>query len=367
MRVSTAIENASRSTTASANILVLVVLAACVLGGAATTARAAVFCPSSTNQLIADLAAALANDENDQIRIVAGTYNLTSTLFANTTRAEELVISGGWNANCTVRNGGDTVLDGGSQKNILYLSANSEATLVVRFITFANGKADGSNGSPNGAILAATNGRMFIENNWFVANKGNGQSGVGAVYMNCGGLCSLRNNVFIGNSAAAAGAARVYSSHVGTTPYAYVSGNTFIANTSTGAVGALYVSSYQGKLVVRNNILWNNTGGDLGGLLGLTTLLNNDIGVNVASGMPQADSAGNLSVNPGFAPGFLNLHLAPASPLVNAGVDENISGNDGIGDYDLDGNPRWQGAHPDIGAFETDVLLRNGFDGVVLE
>jgi len=62
---------------------------------------------------------------------------------------------------------------------------------------------------------------------------------------------------------------------------------------------------------------------------------------------------------PQFASGLLNFRLAPDSPLVNRGFD--LSSGD-IGAWDLAGGERLQGVHVDIGAYESDVLLRDGFD-----
>ena len=50
---------------------------------------------------------------------------------------------------------------------------------------------------------------------------------------------------------------------------------------------------------------------------------------------------------------------APVSPLVNAGLDT----PPGVLDCcDLSGVQRVVGAHIDIGAYESDVLLRDGFE-----
>ena len=62
-----------------------------------------------------------------------------------------------------------------------------------------------------------------------------------------------------------------------------------------------------------NNILWSNEGGDLylyG--TGAQLLLHNDIGV-LGGTPPDPDSEGNVSVDPGFAPGLLTFSLAPDS------------------------------------------------------
>jgi hypothetical protein len=65
-------------------------------------------------------------------------------------------------------------------------------------------------------------------------------------------------------------------------------------------------------------------------------------------------------VDPGFAPGPLNLRLSADSPLVDAGLD---AAPGGIGAFDVAGAARVHGAHVDIGAYETiDSIFADGFE-----
>jgi len=111
-----------------------------------------------------------------------------------------------------------------------------------------------------------------------------------------------------------------------------------------------------------NNILWNNNANnavdfhaDTGHLL-----LNNDIGTS-AGFTADFVSAGNLSVDPQFAPcGFLcfSYRLARSSPLVDAGTNTPPGG---LAVSDIYSGPRIVGGAVDIGAVELDVLFADGF------
>lgn len=320
---------------------------------AAPHTRAAVFCADSGAEIAGALAIAATNGEDDQVRIVSGSYTLASTLVHSTHEAFGLSISGRWDAICTAQSGSFSRLDGGGSQRILRINSDALSNLAIFDLYFSGGRSDSG-----GALLVETSGRnVSIERNLFLGNHSTGGAGAARIAVSTSSsLVVVRNNAFLGNSAVD-GAGFVIDASIGN---AYVNGNTVVGNTSTiaGATcGGLCIAGAS-AFHVSNNILWNNSGGDLHiGNTGEARLSYNDIGS--MNGQAPALDLGNLAVDPGFAPGLLNLRLAPDSPLVNAGTYR-AQGN--IGDLDADRAPRLLGASVDIGAYETDVLLRDGFD-----
>lgn len=321
-------------------------------------ARAALVCVDTPAALATALESAEANGEDDDIRIVAGSYALPATLVHSTHEAFALVLSGGWNAGCTARGAAFTTLDGGGSHRVLHVSSDATGDLAITDILFSGGWNDAA--IAGGALAIETSSRdVLIERNVFAGNEDTHQGGAARIAVSTSNsLVTVRNNVVLGNSAPEA-AGLVINASIGD---AYVVNNTIVANTTSiaGALcGGLCISGGS-DFTLSNNILWSNPAGDLHiGNTGAATLLHNDIG-SIGGGSPGPGSTGNLDVDPGFAPGLLNLRLAADSPLVDAGLD---SAPGGVGPFDLGGAVRVQGAHVDIGAYETDdSIFDDGFE-----
>ena len=321
-------------------------------------ALAALACVDTPAALAAALDGAEANGEDDDVRIVAGVYDLPATLVHSTHETFALTISGGWNAGCTARGTGFTSLDGGGTHRVLHVLSDATADLAITDILFSGGWNDAA--AAGGALAIETASRdVRVERNVFVGNQDTHQGGAARIAVSTSdSLVIVRNNVVLGNSAPEA-AGLVVNASLGE---AYVVNNTIVANTTSiaGALcGGLCISGGS-DFTLGNNILWDNPAGDLFiGNTGTATLLHNDVGT-ISGGAPGPGSAGNLDVDPGFAPGLLNLRLAADSPLVDAGLD-NAPG--GIGPFDIAGATRLQGAHVDMGAYETaDSIFENGFE-----
>jgi hypothetical protein len=329
-----------------------------LLGG---SAQAAVFCVNSVSSLQSALTTAAGNGQGDTINVVAGTYALTTPLTANVSDGLSLGIVGSWNAGCGVRGTGATVLDGQQQTAVIDISAQGSSApgLGIAFLTITGGYQD-LNGSHAGAGAALyTAGPVNVENCTFYANRHDGSFGGGLhAYAGPGSTLTVRNNVFLANVSSGASAASLYANG----GPAHVYGNTLVFNQLTGAsvVGGILAAG-PGAYLFANNLFWLNTGGDLFNAAGLgngsLALYNNDIGSLLGS--TTATGSGNFNRDPQFAPGFLNLRLSSSSPLINAGT---LAATGGIGDYDVSGAQRLQGAGVDIGAYESDVLLFNGFE-----
>lgn len=305
-------------------------------------------CVSSPLDLAIALYVAQNNGADDVIDLEVGTYLLGGELdyIAAATETNYLIISGGWAPGCFVRaSSGSTVLDGQSAVRQLYIHANGNVT--INFVTFQNGYSTTSAGGAL-QLTGAANSVLAVNYNVFLDNKDANSAG-GAIYVGSLGTLVLNNNLLLANT----GASTMYLVNDG---IADVNNNTVVGNSLVNhlGVGALELAG-GGNFYLSNNILWGNEGGDLYDASGMAHLYNNDIGVH--GGFSAAGESNGLSVDPQFN-GLLSVTPAPGSPLVNAGLDNPYGG---IGNVDLAGKPRLVGQHVDIGAYETDVLLRNGF------
>jgi hypothetical protein len=343
---------------------------ACVLGACAMQgALGAILCADSAASIVSMLATAASNGESNYVRIVGGTYSLTSEPTYAGTDTTGVDISGGWNGTCTGQDAGATVLDGQGNMRTLVVTQNSffpSATINVHDLTFNNGHAVYAVVGGGGLYAFDRYAAVVIESNRFLANSAE-QLG-GGLEVSSSGPVTVRNNLFVFNSAAFSGGAGFIST---ADPNLYVNNNTVAGNSTPdqfGSGGLDVIGLYGQNTWISNNLFWlnQNATGAADLFVGSPfVLFNNDIsGVSTAPGI-TADplSTGNVSVDPGFAScsGYLcfNFHLGGKSPLINAGFDGPPGG---YGPIDLDGLARVAGAHVDIGAYELDRIFAGDFD-----
>jgi hypothetical protein len=321
-----------------------------------TDAAAAVYCADTAAAIHDALLAAQGDGEDDEVRVVAGTYAAAGIGFGYATAEHHaLVLSGGWDPGCGQRDpAATTTFDGGDQVRTLILEVVGTGGIEVEGLTFAHGLVTGTN--TGAGLYAQSDGDILIEDDVFVSNQGTNFAAGLYAGGNAGSL-TLRNNLFIANRAGSDAAGEVVENG----PAVQVSGNTVIANTATNADGdgngGLYLGG-EAHFTVANNLFWNNGAFDVRNQTLAATFLHNDY-AHLIGQAPGAESEGDLDVEPDFAPGLLNLHLAPGSPLVNAGADDLPAG---LGVFDASGADRLQGRHVDIGAYETDVIFTDGVD-----
>ena len=324
-----------------------VLLAVALFGS--TSAYAATSCVNTPLQLAIALSVAQSNGEDDVIKVEVGTYLLGGELdyIAAPTEAHDLTISGGWAPGCSaLSSSGSSALDGQNAVRPLYVAAGANSRVNIVNLTFQHGNA-ATNAGGGLSMAASTNSILDVESSIFISNKCATTIG-GAIFMS-GEVIYLKNSLVIANS----GASTVY---IANGYIAELNNNTIVGNQLANHVGqgAVYLAGGGQYFNLSNNILWNNEGADLFDPNGMAALYNNDIGVK--SGMPPLSESNGLSVDPDFD-GFLSVMPAPGSPLVNSGLDSPLGG---IGGTDLAGKDRLVGQHVDIGAYETDVLFRNG-------
>ncbi|MBL8245467.1 MAG: hypothetical protein JNL89_14810, partial [Rhodanobacteraceae bacterium] len=133
-----------------------------------------------------------------------------------------------------------------------------------------------------------------------------------------------------------------------------LSNNTAAYNLSDGYDG--HAVDLGGPAVsVWNNIFHSNLGGNVTcDLFALNALLTQNI-VGQFCGSLHGLSQGNTSADPQFV-GATDLRLRRTSPAIDSGV------NNSVGTHDLDGRPRQIGPATDLGAYEADFLLVDGFE-----
>jgi hypothetical protein len=327
--------------------LAAVILNGAMLTSAAAGAHAATFCINSSLGLAIALSVAQSNGEDDTINLEVGDYLLGGELkyIAAASETHRLSIIGGQVPGCgTYASSGSSVLDGQNAVRILTIAAKGEVD--IGRLTFQHGHPSQYAG---GALTLsnASAAPSYIFSSVFIANTDS--SLAGAMYVYSTGDVHLWSNLVFANTGPTA-------MYLNISANAYVTGNTIVGNQfNTMAIGALRPTG-SGTYYLSNNILWGNENADVSDESGLVDYAYNDIGV-IANLSPHSASH-ELSVDPGFT-GPFSVSLAPDSPLVNAGEDSPPGGPGGC--CDPSGDRRIVGTHIDIGAYESDVLLRTGF------
>jgi CSLREA domain-containing protein len=242
---------------------------------------------------------------------------------------------------------GNTTPGGGS-------GISNSGTLNVTKSTFSGNSASvGGSGISNSGTLTVTQSTF----------SGNTTPGGGAGVSNSGTL-NITNSTYSGNSAQFGGG--IYQ--VGASATANVTNSTFSSNSAGSSGGGIFKDPGAGAITLKNTIVADSTaGGNCGG-----TITNG--GNNLDSGATCGWGSNNNSqsnTDPKLGPLASNggltktMALLAGSPAINTGTDA------GCPATDQRGKPRPQGAHCDIGAYESPnvTTLRSGGaqDGWVLE
>ena len=180
--------------------------------------------------------------------------------------------------------------------------------------TITNNTITGNAGYRGGGIYS-TSSSPTISNNTITGNRG---------VFGCGIYCHSGSPAISGNTIIANGAGD------GAGIYCYAFSSPTISNTvvAFNSSGILWTGTGSGTLTLRNNCVFGNTSYDYSGL---------------------SAGTGDISADPLFVDRQAgDYHLLPGSPCIDAGDDAAVL----PGSLDLDGGPRIQGAHVDIGADE---------------
>ena len=321
------------------------------------------FCIADGDALQAALSAAEGNGEDDEIRLRGGIYTAPTGAFAAafayvSIENFDLVVSGGWNSACTnFSHSTSSILDGEDTRNALFITNNAldaEVRFSVSRLTFRNGRVVGAGGGLSIGSVNDVDNRtdITVQHCLFISNFT--ETLAGGLYAESQGIMRINNNLFIANEAQMSAGAAYLDSNDGV---AYVVNNTVMFNTASSNGGGLFYSG-SSTLQLANNILWGNSDMDLWiNSPGTHNRYHNNIGALYA---PMAGVVtGEITTEPEFQPGLLNFSPRPGGALYNGG-DTDPPG--GLATTDLPGRPRVDEGEVDIGAYETPVLFRDGFD-----
>lgn len=324
------------------------------------------FSVTTVSQLENALAVAESNDEDDTIRIAAGTYKLTASLnydSYNFNEKKKISLQG---------IGGNAILDGGGlNKRILFLrTSGNTADITLRNIILTNGYAPEYSGGA-GLFINIAGSDLTLENcqitNCFAgAFYGYNHGGGAYITAGIGSNVSIRNSVIAGNSAKGLGGGLYLSLTDGTLTFV---NNTIVNNHNKSSIvesgGGIYLRLYFDSAVARlyNNILWANSyahgDGDLylddaeydpekGAAIKMYNNNYKQVDWHLGSNLTLSD---NISLAPLLSPDF---RLPVDSPCLDAGTSD----APWFSSQDLEGDPRSIDGNcdgttlPDMGADE---------------
>lgn len=247
----------------------------------------------------------------------------------------------------TIRNGSGTRFGYYTCGAGIYCSSSSP--------TIANNRIT-ENAADHGGGICCEASAATIANNTIIANSASSYGGG----IEClGSSLTVADNTIVGNSAFR-GAAVYCASYAST----LIVNNTIAANTAAPLGGCVYLEETP---TIVNTIIAFNSSGICHHGSGQSTLRFNCVYGNVEYNYSELTDVtgtnGNISADPRFADrSYGNLHIQPDSPCANAGDDSLVRADW----MDMDGQPRIQGAHVDIGADESDGTLYTGGPGVII-
>lgn len=331
-------------------------------------AQAIQFCVSTATEFRSALINAQLISVPMEIRIQQGTYNISNMHRAGSSAsstdrggfttigykfANDVTISGGWNAGCSSRslNPALTTINGQNSENSrLYVRSHSHSITVdgIRFLQTAGLElSDNAGCQSNGQFLRAR--RLIFRDsviNQFAADDG------ALKFSTACHRVRAENNLISGNIVSglkmacrgASGQARYRLTH---NTIRNVAGWGVEVSPHTGPGTHVCGGNLSGDNGLYNNIVQSVR------LVGTLPVLQHNIYDNLSLGSgggAHPGSSNNLTVNPELDSNFRPIE--PNSPAINSGT-ANVPG--GLPDTDIEGNARTIGTHPDRGAYESSV------------
>ncbi|WP_295542261.1 choice-of-anchor Q domain-containing protein [uncultured Thiohalocapsa sp.] len=213
------------------------------------SSQAEVFCVDTAAGLQTALSTAAINGEDDEVRIVQGTY-VGNFVYASA-ESFDVAVKGGWDSSCTDQeiDPSNTVLDGNQVSTVLALSTpGATANFLVQGLTLRNGDRGNSGGGL--FVKGDRSGSLTAEFNRIIGNTA-GEDG-GGVYSIFIAIASFTNNHIESNVSGHSGGG-VY---VGSDTLAFTN-NRIESNVSDLSGGGVY--AFGEMLSFTNNIVEGNT------------------------------------------------------------------------------------------------------------
>jgi hypothetical protein len=357
-------------------------IASSLLALGAAPVAAAEFCVGDFGGLVAALAAAQGNNEDDLIRLVKGNYAMTAAVEFNGDRGHGLEILGGYTAGCgsRTRDASLTVIDGGAVEGRRF-RFHDTSYLTIESLHFKNlrgpvssapfrtpaihiGDTPESNNPLTFPIVLQSTPNTNLR---FIGNRVSGTIASNMLFVEQEGSLRIATNVFENNTADIFGRAQVFVHSRSSTVCVFtivpptciedvptdgdgdiaVIGNTFVGS-SAGVAGTSVTANipidFSNNIVAANSI---NTSSFDAQVSARNNLIDNGTLVSV-------DNGGSIVTQIGTLFGSANLDASrrpqPPSVAIDA-AHANPSG--GIGTYDASGAPRTIGVRADRGALES--------------
>jgi PKD repeat protein len=350
------------------------------------------------------------NTMDDVIKIVQGTYSLNSQLSYSVSSSNRMLLRGGYASGCSesqrVSDPAATILDGQNTTRVLHLWGSNSSPLssqtTLEYITVQNGN--------QGMYINGTANDNFTIRDSIIQNNSSSSQGAGIYGTTADGVITLQNNIITGNSTTAAQTNNIVSVN----GKVVITDNIISGNSGSYWAGITAGATY-GEVLIANNIVTGNIANSSGSGIntsssGSIKIINNTVtenevvqASNYPSGLyvyPSSASAivdvynniirGNIhpsgqeihvdtsqggivnALNNDFDPAAVNgsftnegnninadpqfvdaangdYHLSGGSLCINAGSSSAPS----LSSKDFEGQDRFLGAAPDIGADEV--------------
>lgn len=345
----------------------------------ATPAFAAAFCVGTAAELSAALATAATNNQDDGIRIRLGTYPIVNgnrfEVLAENGRS--LDISGGWvssggNCNLLIGQPDDTVLTAQQQagEQVLRVRSGNGVTgsVSLRNLSLIDGRGLGANAGCANVETGSGASTITLDRLAFSGCHNAQTISYGAMSVTHlgSGEVVVRNSVYTNNTSTSGPAISLYVNGIVGQSNLRFYNNTVVGNApvQTGNVAAgVRVDALDGNVELYNNVIVGNGLANQPDLLvvGNSAHITDNVLSKLWSGSPQV--GGTHIVIGGWQTLFASypsdLRPGPSSQLRDEGSDLNLSYS-GVNDHA--GAARVQGPRIDVGAFEFEMLFRNGFE-----
>lgn len=325
--------------------------------------HATMFCVATGMQLQDAMVQAQNNAIDDEIRITQGIKHHPGigALWSATT-SHDLVISGGWNSNCSFRTGGPTsTILAGHLTTLAVRVLDASPTIEISNLSVQDGLGTANFGAGLNVLVGGTSAPVVLIEHVIARLNTHMDAPTGAAVKiilegaSATGQYTVRNNMFENNQG---GGLEIWLSFGAT---AYINNNTITANRVNQQARPAVILDGTGLFWVANNIFaGNDTASDLWiGSTASSILRNNHI--QTLTGSPGSNL--HMTTGPAMLERDVGGYWRPGnqSPVRDNGL---VNAAGGIGSRDIIGSARILGLGVDRGAMERswNILFQSDFE-----